>query len=597
MFKKTIVFLGFLLLEPIAASAQCPDLTPVANSIREGLRVTLPPMPEEPCKGPQAVSAMSKLAASLTEEAKNCLTLDGRDLDFCTGLADNFQAIISHLETNNQYSAYSSLLTQLRSVDPRIPRTNYEDENKWSALLGFIQKIKNVQPPGSAIEKLRLDFNKLRGDVTRSENSLRREIADHQHPDPRAPLPPWPWILVGVGSLLLASIANALHWPRLKQRVGFLRQDSMSPGEIEDLKARLNTIQGQIAPISELAERIRLIETRLDSFGTREDLISQVSDDSANAILANLKVGQAALRDSVAEELRPRLEHQIEGRVSANLQQNLREVEDGLKRLDKEIKQIRIEALSEEVLSARVLKALKTSEQSNIRAPEITSLVSAWNNFRRREELQNLTDEFAAIDQQEVDLRDRLERSLGERLASSSELRRIYELALSPLESYLFSLRKLGKLVSDARAGESQGAVKEGQVQRAREGLQLLTLLQASDLATRLRQFTFRNWLKEDFRRFAEVFFQTLARQSQSGNESLEQARLLIEESLAFVGFKPMEIRLGRTSFDSSRHVGRGTDRLPDKDDGVIIGIVRYGFEDLQGNVLQPAEVVVNRRS
>lgn len=133
----------------------------------------------------------------------------------------------------------------------------------------------------------------------------------------------------------------------------------------------------------------------------------------------------------------------------------------------------------------------------------------------------------------------------------------------------------------------------EAEVLRIRDGLQLLTLLQTTDLADRIRSFNLKSWIRGDFVRFADELIRARQRGPAPG---LEVAWEIIREALAHAGLQPVEIELGKTRFDSKVHIGRSDAHERDAQDGVIVGVVRNGFRDvLSEKYFQRPEVVVNR--
>jgi hypothetical protein len=133
---------------------------------------------------------------------------------------------------------------------------------------------------------------------------------------------------------------------------------------------------------------------------------------------------------------------------------------------------------------------------------------------------------------------------------------------------------------------------------RLRELVHLLMILQSSKLVEDRLNFRLEPWITDHFLGFADLYLQR-AQQSSADPRPAEGERLapglrIVHQVLKVADFELVELTLGVTPFDSSRHVGRSTASDSRLADGIIVGVIRNGFLRGQRVVRQP-EVIVNR--
>lgn len=107
--------------------------------------------------------------------------------------------------------------------------------------------------------------------------------------------------------------------------------------------------------------------------------------------------------------------------------------------------------------------------------------------------------------------------------------------------------------------------------------------------------FRFQSWVTETFLPFADLYLQRHQQaQLEKRQEELQAGATLVRQLLRMAAVEPVEVTLGETLFDSTRHIGRSTSNDPHVPDGVITGVIRNGFLEEQQVIRQP-EVIVNR--
>lgn len=134
------------------------------------------------------------------------------------------------------------------------------------------------------------------------------------------------------------------------------------------------------------------------------------------------------------------------------------------------------------------------------------------------------------------------------------------------------------------------------EIKRLRELNQLLNMIQSSNLMADRLRFNFASWVTDHFVGFADLLLQSYQKAQLEGRpEELEPAAQIVRQVLSVAGLAPIEVALGSTQFDSTRHIGRSTTRDPNYADGVILGVVRNGFLRGGREVVRQPEVIVNR--
>ncbi|MDX2000737.1 MAG: hypothetical protein SF066_23695 [Thermoanaerobaculia bacterium] len=184
---------------------------------------------------------------------------------------------------------------------------------------------------------------------------------------------------------------------------------------------------------------------------------------------------------------------------------------------------------------------------------------------------------------------------LPAQLEAFPELQAASQAAVAPVRGQIdlgARLRVAQKLVD----GSAQRLEPAKELLRLRDTIQALAPLRPPRSAPEWSPEAF---VEGGFRDFADLFHQTLQRERFEGRgQRLAGAAETVRKTLAAAGLEILEIELGRDLFDPARHVGRGTSRLANLQDGAISGVVRNGFRRVpDGAVMQLPEVIVNRNS
>ena len=137
------------------------------------------------------------------------------------------------------------------------------------------------------------------------------------------------------------------------------------------------------------------------------------------------------------------------------------------------------------------------------------------------------------------------------------------------------------------------------ELMRLREYASLLAMIQNSNLVADRLSFRLGPWIADRFLGFADLFLQKY-QQAQMDRRQAEQDQLapgleIVMQVLKAGDLEPVEVTLGVTPFDSSRHVGRSTASDASLANGVIVGVVRNGFVRGGQRVIRQPEVIVNR--
>lgn len=134
------------------------------------------------------------------------------------------------------------------------------------------------------------------------------------------------------------------------------------------------------------------------------------------------------------------------------------------------------------------------------------------------------------------------------------------------------------------------------ELRRTREYANLLAGTQSSgDGATRLN-FRLKSWVTDTFLPFADLYLQRFQQsQLEKRSDDLATGAKIVRQVLRIAAVEPIDVTLGETPFDSTRHIGRSTTNDPRFSDGVITGVVRNGFIERGQQVIRQPEVIVNR--
>ena len=144
--------------------------------------------------------------------------------------------------------------------------------------------------------------------------------------------------------------------------------------------------------------------------------------------------------------------------------------------------------------------------------------------------------------------------------------------------------RKIERLPTDAE-----------ELRRTRELAALLAAAQSGAGGASPLNFRFKGWVTDTFLPFADLYLQRCQQADLEKRGDLRSGANLVRQLLQLASVEPIEVKLGETTFDSTRHIGRATTNDPRYADGVITGVVRNGFIEGGQQVIRQPEVIVNR--
>lgn len=214
-------------------------------------------------------------------------------------------------------------------------------------------------------------------------------------------------------------------------------------------------------------------------------------------------------------------------------------------------------------------------------------LAEHWKQFRERKELS------AAW---EVATQDNPWETLLAELAAlvPADLRPSFDAVLTPFREHRQLVQKIG-IVPHVVKGEMPLSSDAAELKRARDLTQLLIAVQGPDGNGRLH-FRFQSWVTDTFLPFADLYLQSYQKALlEQRDGELRKGMSLVRQILRAAAVEPVEVTLGETRFDSTRHIGRLTSSDPRFSDGVITGVVRNGFIEGGHQVIRQPEVIVNR--
>lgn len=231
--------------------------------------------------------------------------------------------------------------------------------------------------------------------------------------------------------------------------------------------------------------------------------------------------------------------------------------------------------------------------QERMTTPETTSgdsvrlehqvLAEHWKQFREKETLA-ATNESAAWERLLADLT----------AVVPAELQPSFEAVMGPYREHRTLVQRIG-IIPHVVNGEMRLASEAAELKRARELTQLLIAAQSSDGNLPLH-FPFQRWATDTFLPFADLYLQSYQQALFEGRDGdLRKGMSVIRQLLRIAAVEPIDVTLGETRFDSTRHIGRATSSDPQVPDGVITGVIRNGFIEGGHQVIRQPEVIVNR--
>jgi len=220
-------------------------------------------------------------------------------------------------------------------------------------------------------------------------------------------------------------------------------------------------------------------------------------------------------------------------------------------------------------------------------------LNESWKKFNKDKELTASIDR-ASKDDQWLEIRDPLLFQLPQ--AVPEDLRATFDAILAPARDYHNLTSKIA-LVPRLVSGDLPKLESEAQeLTRIREFTHLLAMTLNSNLVADRLNFHLERWITDQFLSFADLFLQRFQQAQMEGKDaSLEPGLRIVRQVLGVANLAPIELVLGETVFDSTKHIGRSTTSDTLFPDGVVMAAVRNGFMQGGQQVLRQPEVIVNR--
>jgi hypothetical protein len=211
-------------------------------------------------------------------------------------------------------------------------------------------------------------------------------------------------------------------------------------------------------------------------------------------------------------------------------------------------------------------------------------LAQQWKRFREQKDLGEATSQDHAWD------------GLLNELTTlvPNDLRPSFDAVLTPYREHRQLVQKIG-IIPKVVQGEMPLSSEAAELKRARDLAQLLMAVESQEGRVRL-QFHVQSWIIDTFLPFADLYLQNYQKALLERRDTeLQKGMTLVRQILRIASVEPVDVTLGETRFDSTRHIGRFTSSDPRFSDGVITGVVRNGFVEGGHQVIRQPEVIVNR--
>jgi hypothetical protein len=220
-------------------------------------------------------------------------------------------------------------------------------------------------------------------------------------------------------------------------------------------------------------------------------------------------------------------------------------------------------------------------------------LGESWKKFRQNEQVSVYLDK-AAKDECWKQIGDPLLMRLPKLVPD--DLKPTFEAVLAPAREYDDFLVKIS-LIPKIVNGELPRLASDAQeLARTREFAQFLAMSHDSTFLGDRLNFRLNNWVMDNFLAFADLYLQRYQQlQMENRQDVLEEGVSIVKRVLRVAALEPIDVKLGETPFDSTRHIGRSTANDARFFDGVIVGVVRNGFIEGNTQIIRQPEVVVNR--
>jgi hypothetical protein len=225
---------------------------------------------------------------------------------------------------------------------------------------------------------------------------------------------------------------------------------------------------------------------------------------------------------------------------------------------------------------------------------ELELLTAAWNMYKESPRYRALLEPALDEATKSKSVRDLLV-ALPKAVDANSRL-------AAPAENLLVQVREFDHLISKVSRipkliqGELVPPTEEKRLLMIRECSHLLSILQNTDLMSGRLGFRLAKWVREQFVGFADLFLRLYQEEKFTDTaDNLEEAKSIVLAVLEVAQLEPIEINLGKTPFDSTKHIGRSTTSRPGMHDGTIASVIKNGFRQVGGVVVQQPEVIINR--
>jgi hypothetical protein len=232
---------------------------------------------------------------------------------------------------------------------------------------------------------------------------------------------------------------------------------------------------------------------------------------------------------------------------------------------------------------------------TNLTSFERESLKTSWRRYQKSEPRAAELAERIKIDPRFELIRVDLLTELPQAVLADERLKAACGSLLEPVkEFYNLCLRvsDIPDLLGDVRPEDDP----RRDIVRMREKVALLAVLRHGQGGRERLAFDLEKWIREQFLSFADLFLRVYQQARCDGSAAgLDEGYAIVCRVLRVANLEPIEIDLGQTRFDSSQHIGRSTVSRPEMPDGTIAGVVKNGFRQVGGQVVQQPEVIVNR--
>jgi len=216
-------------------------------------------------------------------------------------------------------------------------------------------------------------------------------------------------------------------------------------------------------------------------------------------------------------------------------------------------------------------------------------LAESWKQFRANAALSAMFDEAVAGAPWEPLLG-------GLPKCIPPDLQPSFDAVYAPCKQHSVFVQKLSLVQRIVDHKQPRLANDAEELRRTRELEAILNAAQNSGDGSNPLNFRFKRWVTDTFLPFADLYLQRCQQADlEKRGRELAPGANLVRQLLQLASIEPIDLKLGETQFDSTRHIGRATSNDPHYPDGVITGVVRNGFIEGGQQVIRQPEVVVNR--